>query len=140
MKSIVLVLAAGLIFASCSNNSPTTPTTTTPVAPPSVTETWQATLAVGATRFYSFSVALNGTVNLTLASLTENGEDSAAQLGLALGTPAGTGCAASTSVTMAAAADPQITGTYAPGIYCARVADVGNLGAPGSFRILIAHP
>ena len=125
--------------AGCSDDTPTSPSTET-VAPPSVTETWEGTLAVGGSRFYSFSVSQNGTVNVTLTNLLENGADSATQVGLALGYPAGTGCTANTSVTVAAAVDPQVTNTYKPGVYCAKIADAGNLSIPAQFRIVIAHP
>ena len=112
----------------------------TPLAPPSITETWSGTLAVGGSRFYSFSVGLNGTVNVTLTSLVENGQDSTTQVGLALGYPAGTGCTANTSVTNAPGADPQITNTYLPGVYCVKIADAGNLSGPAVFNLVIAHP
>ena len=82
----------------------------------------------------------NGTVNVTLASLVEGGVDSTTQLLIALGFPAGTGCTAAASVTMAAGADPQLTNTLAPGVYCARISDPGNLSGPAVFRMVIAHP
>lgn len=142
MRQSVCVLLGCLLAASCSKNdtSPSTTSSTVTVAPPSVTETWQNTLAVGGSRFYSFPVSLNGTVNVTLAKLTEGGQDSEAAVGLALGFPAGTGCTANTSVTATVGTDPQVTNTYAPGIYCVKISDAGNLSGPAEFRILVAHP
>jgi len=141
MKYAALLAIGCLLMAGCSDETPTTPSTPPPsVAAPSVTETWENTLAVGGLRFYSFSVGQNGTVNVTLAGLRENNADSSAQLGLGIGTPVATGCSANTSATYAAGSDPHISTVYAPGIYCVKVADPGNLGAVGQFRILIAHP
>jgi hypothetical protein len=34
----------------------------------------------------------------------------------------------------------QISGTYSPGIYCARVHDIGNLAAAASVYVTIDHP
>jgi hypothetical protein len=129
-----------LLLTGCSKDTPTTPSTGTTVAPPSVTETWENTLAVGGTRFYSFPVSLNGTVNVTLSSLREGGADSAAQVSLGVGVPAGTGCSANTPTGYSAGADPQLSSTYSPGIYCVKIGDPGNLTTPAAFRIVIAHP
>jgi hypothetical protein len=137
---IVAVLGS-LLFLGCGNSSSTTPSPTTlPVAPPSITETFSGALAVGASKFYSFSVASNGTVNITLTALTENSADSATQVGLAFGAPGGTACRVNNTVTVAAGSTPQITGTYPSGVYCAMISDVGNLSAPATFMISIAHP
>jgi len=132
-----------LWLSACGrNDTPTSPSTQAPpvINAPSVTETWENTLAMGATRFYSYSVGLNGTVNITLAALTVNDADSSAQLSLGWGTPAGTGCSVSSPTLVTAGTEPQVSTTSAPGIYCVRVSDPGNLTAPAMFRILIAHP
>lgn len=143
MRRIGLCACLAITFVACGNgDSPTSPSTPPPavINPPSVTEVWENTLAVGATRFYSYSVALNGTVNITLARLTENGADSSAQLNIGWGTPAGTTCAVSSPSLVSAGPEPQVSTTSAPGVYCVRLSDPGNLTAPGAFRILIAHP
>jgi hypothetical protein len=139
MKQSLALGLACLVCVGCSDDTPP-PSAPTPIAPPSVTETWEGTLAVGGSRFYSFAVGLNGTVNVTLSNLLQDGGESATQVGLALGYPAGTGCTANTSVTVAAATDPQVTNTYLPGVYCVKIADAGNLSGPAQFRIVIAHP
>ena len=135
-------LAIGcLLTAGCDDKSPSSPSPTPPtVAPPSVTEAWENTLAVGGLRFYSFSVGQNGTVNVTLESLIENNADSSAQLGLGIGFPVATGCSANAASTYSAGPDPQISTVYAPGIYCVKIQDPGNLGGPARFRVVIAHP
>lgn len=136
------MLGAWLLTGCGNDSAPTTPTptTTTTVNPPSVTEVWENSLAVGGTRFYSFTVGLNGTVNVTLERLTEGGADSTAQLNLGTGLPAGTGCNVAGTSAVSAGPEPQVSTTSAPGVYCARVSDPGNLALPASFRILIAHP
>lgn len=143
MRRIGLFGYLAVSLAACGNgDSPTSPSPSAPavINPPSVSEVWENTLAVGATRFYSYSVALNGTVNITLASLTENGADSSAQVNIGWGTPSGTTCAVSSPSLVSAGAEPQVSTTSAPGVYCVSVSDPGNLTAPGAFRILIAHP
>ena len=141
MKYAARLAIGCLLMAGCSDESPSSPSTTPPtVAEPSITETWENTLAVGGLRFYSFPVGQNGTVNVTLASLIENNADSYAQLGLGIGLPAATGCSANTAATYSAGSDPQISTVYAPGIYCVKIQDHGNLGSPARLRIVIAHP
>jgi hypothetical protein len=62
------------------------------------------------------------------------------QMQLGLGTPEGTGCTVTAPITVAAGTAAQITGPQNAGVYCARIADIGNLFAPASFSITIAHP
>ena len=136
-----LLVALALIATACSSETPTSPTTsdTASVAPATLNETYSGTLPVGGLRFYSFTVVQNGTVNLTLTSL---GQAIATDVGveLTLGQPSGTGCVARTSVTVSVeTAAPHITGTFAPGVYCARVADTGNLPSTASFVVAIEH-
>ena len=137
-----LLLAVALLAAGCGSDSPASPSsnsTTATVAPATLTETYSSSLPIGGSKFYSFMVVQNGTVNLTLQSLGESiGTDVAIEL--TLGQPAGTGCTPKTTVTVSLdTAAPHVTGTFAPGVYCARVADVGNLPATAPFTVLIEH-
>ena len=61
-------------------------------------------------------------------------------LGVAIGTPSGTGCSGGTVTSVAAGTDAQVTGTYSPGRYCVNVSVVGNSEAPATFTVTIAHP
>jgi hypothetical protein len=139
---------ASLIFsAACSHNSVTDPSLTssssdsTTVAAPTVTEAFNGTLPVGGFKFYSFNIALNGTVNVTLKSVTGTNVPSTIQLGLGIGQPSGNDCAATVNATAASTfAAPQATGTFGPGVFCVRVYDVGNLANTAAFQISIAHP
>jgi hypothetical protein len=96
-------------------------------------------LSVGGSRFYSFTVVQNGIINLTLTSLGP-GLPGDVAIELSLGQPAGTGCSASSTVTATLdTAAPHLTGTFPPGVYCARVTDTGNLSAAAQFVVAIEH-
>ena len=133
-----------LLSAACSKNStsttptPTTPTPT-PVTTPTVSENFTSTVPVGGAVFYSFNIDVNGTVNVTLNSVGGAGVPATVQLGIGIGTPAGVDCTVTSSVTAAAGASPQLTGTFGPGLFCVRIYDVGNLFGPAAFRATIAH-
>ena len=137
-----LLVALALTAAACGSDTPTSPTsaTTTPtVAPATLSETYNGTLPIGGSRFYSFTVVENGTVNLTLVSLGQAIPPDVA-VELTLGRPSGTGCTATTSVNVTIeTAAPHLTGTFAPGVYCARVGDTGNLPLTASFVVAIEH-
>jgi hypothetical protein len=149
MRATTATILALMFFGTaCSHSSTTSPSatssTTTPattVAVPTVFEPFTGTVPVGGFRFYSFNIAANGTVNVTLNAVSGAGVPSTVQLGLGIGQPGGTDCAATTNVTAGTtAAPPQLTGTFGPGLFCVRVFDVGNLFAPANFNITIAHP
>lgn len=144
MRALLLSCALAAI-AACGSDTPTSPTdpTTTPtttVAEPTVTEDFIGVVAVGGFQFYSFTVTTNGTVNVTMTGVSGAMVPATVMLGLGLGQPNGTDCTTTTNLNTAAGSTPQITGTYAPGVYCVRVADIGNLFAPAQFNIGIAHP
>lgn len=138
--ALALAVASGACDRGSSTTAPTDTTTVTTVADPAITEVFNGRVVAGGAAFYSFSVTSNGTVNLTLAAVTGLGVPSTVWLGLGIGTPNGEDCSTTTSLSAQAASVPQITGTYAPGVYCVRVYDVGNLAAPASFSVAIAHP
>jgi hypothetical protein len=144
MTSVRLAMFGLLLFAAaCSKDNTTTPTTptstTTPVTTPTVTENFQSTVPIGGFAFYSFNIAANGTVNVTLNSVSGTVVPSTVQLGIGIGTPAGVDCATTSSVTAAAGAAAQLTGTFGPGLFCVRIYDVGNLFGPAAFKATIAH-
>jgi hypothetical protein len=127
--------------AGACDDAPTTPTTTAdPPAAVAVTETFEETVSVGGSIFYSFSVPLNGTVEIRLASVGGSGVPPTVWLGVGIGSPSGTECSTTTVVNTAAGETPQLTGTYAPGVYCAKVSDIGNLLSPATFSVVIGHP
>lgn len=99
-------------------------------------------LPVGGSRFYSFTVSEAGTASLMLASLARdaNGPALPASVALGLGVPRGIDCATTSSVTTGAALTVQISVDLQPGIYCARIADIGALTEPVAFAVRIAFP
>src|SRR5512135_918401 len=94
-----VICLLGLLAAACGNNNPTTPST--PAGP--TTEVFTGTLAPQGESFYSFTVATAGQVSITLASLvpTAPGPAISTVMGLGVGTPSGTECAVTNSVTTA---------------------------------------
>lgn len=140
------LLGVLVLCGACSHNSTTEPSltstsSTTTAAAPTVSEAFTGTLPVGGFRFYSFNIAANGTVNVTLNSVSGAGVPSTVQLGLGIGQPSGADCAATVNATAGSTASaPQATGVFGPGVFCVRVYDVGNLFAPAAFSITIAHP
>ena len=140
MRLLLVGFLAGALFATgCDSKDSTTTPTKTPAAP-SVTETFEGTVRVGASAFYSFQVSQYGTVNLTLNSLQVGGELSDAAMGLTIGQPSAQDCFSSITQTAAAGSTPQVTGSFEAGIYCVKIADGVPLPSPGSFNITIAHP
>src|SRR5712672_3301470 len=97
---LLLVILLLAMTAACGGNSTTSPaSTSSTVASPTTTETFSGVLLVGGYSFYSFVVSQNGTVNVTLVSVAGSAGaavPSTVTLGLAIGTPSGTGCTGGT--------------------------------------------
>lgn len=91
-------------------------------------------------RFYSFTVPQDGLVSLTLLELAENGEPSSALVNIGIGIPQGTGCSVVDSRTTGVDVKPQFQDFFEAAVYCARVADVGNLTSDAAFALNIAYP
>ena len=146
---IGLLLAAALTVSGCDDNT-TSPTdtsstsTTTTVASPTITEVFSGRVGAGGSAFYSFSVVENGTVNVTLSDVGGTSVPPSVWLGVGLGTPSGEDCTTASTVNTASSttngSSVHLTTTYAPGVYCVRVWDIGNLIAVASFNVTIAHP
>lgn len=122
---LIAVIAAS---AACGKDSPTT------------TEEFDSTVAVGGSKFYSFTTTTYGTIQITLTGVSGQFVPSTVMLAVGLGQPSGTDCVTTTSVNAAAGTSPQVTGAYDAGVYCAKISDIGNLFAPASFTATIAYP
>jgi hypothetical protein len=145
MRVVALALIVGVLgsigcgHSSTAPSTTTTTTTTTSSAPAITTETFSGTLGVGATTFYPFTVAETGTVTATLVSIGGTGVPSTVQVRLGIGTADDVGCNA-TAMQIVNTSSPVVTSSESPGNYCANITDVGNLFAPATFTVNIAHP
>jgi len=136
-----------VLLVACSNDqsvtAPADPGETTSaeetVASPTTTEAFSGTLEVASAASFAFVVLENGTVNVTLVEVGGTLVPPTIMLGLGIGTPSGRGCSSSPTMVQAGA-EPQVSVTLAPGRYCVGLSDVGNLLAPATFFITIAHP
>src|SRR5215510_7059726 len=107
-KTAALCAVAGLVLfttACGKSNSPTTPTRTPAAA--SKSERYVATMGVGGSTFYSFSVSQYGTVNVTLTAVS-GFNDPTVGIGLGLGIPSGFNCSATSTATASAGSTPQL--------------------------------
>jgi hypothetical protein len=138
-RACLLGLLGGVVItatSACGSNASTAPK----VEPPSTTEVWSSTLTLGATRFYSFNVPLEGNVTVVLSTLTENGVASSEQVTVGLGSPRGTDCSVGGSVVAGASDAAILSGSQTAGIYCIRVWDNAQLTNTAAFSVNITHP
>lgn len=138
-RSCLLGLLAGAVIttaAACGADSSTAPT----VEPPSTTEVWSGTLTVGASKFYSFSVPLSGTVSVQMKTLTQNGAATSESITIGLGAPRASDCSVSGSVAASGSDAVLLSGVQAAGIYCIRIWDNAQLTKTTAFSVNINHP
>lgn len=135
-----LALAAVVSSAAC-DGSPSASTSPSAVPADAVTtENFSATVPVGGSVFYSFSIAQWGNVAVTLTGVSGGELPEQPALALAVGQPSGTGCNVAATTTATPGEAPQVTGAWGPGIFCVKVADPGTLVAPVHFSAAVAHP
>ena len=143
---IATVLLSG---AGCSEpkfelpTSPTddTSTTTTATSTSATNQAFSGTLGVRGERFYSFTVPSTQTVQLILDQL-ENGAGVSltAPVVLGLGIPRGTSCGLLFSTAATASESPKFNEPLTAGVYCASLADPGNLTEPAVFNLRVEFP
>jgi hypothetical protein len=134
MRRIAIAVAAALTMA-CEASTPTGPITLR-------TETFTGSLAVGASRFYSFTVTAGGTVSVTLASVTSqaDGATLTQPLEIGIGVPAGTGCSTSVATSVSSGLVTQLQMSAGTGVHCVRVSDTAGLPLPINFSLRFTHP
>lgn len=130
-----VALAAAVLPAGCGDDGPVTPTQpSTP--PPTVTTEFSGTLTVNGAATHPFVTGRSGQITVTLTELAPN---SAAVIGVSLGTWNGVTCQtvlANDNATQAA----QIIGNAGnAGNFCVRVYDVGRLAAPTTYALAVVH-
>ena len=141
---VTTVLCLSLTATACDDSStatsPSDTSSTTPtVATPTITELFAGRVNVSGSAFHSFSVAKRHGQR-HLGRSRRRRRPIHGLLGLGIGTPSGEDCSTTTTVNTAAGAAVHLTGTYAPGVYCVRVWDIGNLAAMAAFNVTVAHP
>lgn len=138
------VLGAVLALAACGgdgSSSTSTPTSASAtIAEAAITEEFSGTLAVKGANWYPFDVSAYGTVNVQLASIGGALVPPTVMVSLGQGTLSDNDCSVASPTTTTAASSPQLTATLDVGTYCVRISDVGNLFAPATFTITVAHP
>lgn len=137
MKRLAILSAVLVVsITACSDDTPTTPTTTPTVTVTDVFPTSDAgTISVNGAVTHDFS-AKAGDVVVVLSSF---GPDSTANVGLALGTWNGTGCQLIITNDTARQGST-ITGRATDtGGLCVRIYDAGKLTEPVAYRISVTH-
>ena len=139
-RLLAMAAVAALMVACGDDNS----TATSPTAPTtsSASVTYAGTIDAGGSRFYSFTNAAAGSITAFLASVTttDTRVPLALPLELGIGTPAGTGCATTTTQIVAPGLVSQMNVSLATGVFCLRVADAGELKGPVTFAVRFIHP
>lgn len=133
-----LAAAACLALTAGCDNSGGNNALTGP-SPQLTTETFTGGFDTGGSAFHVFTVAVAGEVDI---DLTAAGPPSTIFMGLGVGAPQNGTCALFTggSVSTPAGAIPQLVGTAGAGQYCVAVFDVGNIAAPITYTVTVAHP
>jgi hypothetical protein len=135
MKVIALIVVLGLAaFASaCGDDSPTTPTTSTPT-----TTEFSSRLQPGGSAARSFDATAAGKVDVTLNEAGGAGT----RVGIGIGVPSAgvSSCALTSSVIAAAGASPLFSTSVDPGSYCVAIFDPGTLAAAIDFKITLVFP
>jgi len=131
----MVVLAAMLgASAACGDDEPT-PTEPTPVRT-TTTRTFEGTLTVNGARTHDFTATGSGEIRLTLTALAP---DSAARIGVSLGTWNGAVCQVVLANDNATQGAVVVGNAGAAGNFCARVYDVGLLSAPTDYSLTVVH-
>jgi hypothetical protein len=105
-----------------------------------VSEQFTAVVAVGGSRFYSFTTSTYGTINATLDSVSGDFVPATVMVNLGIGQPSGTDCLTTTSLNTASGSSVQVTGAFEAGVYCVKVTDIGNLYGPAAATVTVAYP
>ncbi len=138
MKLLAVVGLLVCVLAGAGCRSETTLPDYTIVSP--VTQTFQGTLGLQGSAFFSFIVGNPDPVNITLASLTKSsGVAVTTSVRLGFGVPSGETCSTTSAVTTASGLQAQVLQVISAGTYCVIISDTGALTEPVNFAIKIKH-
>lgn len=135
-----LLLAAALAALAACGSSSTSTTATAPTSPATTTDSFTGTVAQSGSINHVFAVAANGTVTISLTSVSPLATMS---LGLAVTNSDGANCLTTiTQTANARAGTVALTGTATSGNYCVRVFDSGNIppSTDVSYTVQVLHP
>lgn len=127
---LMSVLAAA---AACGDDPPTAPEQ--PVQRPTVTEEFTGRLNVNGGATHSFTTG-SGQISVTITELVP---DSAAVIGVSLGTWNGSACQIVLANDNATQSGSVLGTASGPGSFCARVYDVGKLTAATEYKVTVVH-
>jgi hypothetical protein len=133
-------LVAAAIGAACTTADPTPNLTPVVVTPPTKTDTFNGTVAVGQSSAFPFTVTNVGNLSITL---TAAGPPPTIAMQVGVGQVQFDGSCAlfpNGFKTVPAGTTPQIGATQIPaGSYCVAITDVGNATVPVTFSITVMH-
>jgi hypothetical protein len=133
--SLTSLLLAASLAAACGDDTPTTPTDTTP--PVAITEEFSETLNPNGGRTHEFPVDRAGTVTARLTALAP---DDTVTVGLSLGTWNGSSCKIEIAKDDATLTAGTVIGTATgTGLLCVRIYDVGDLTASTDYTVTVEH-
>jgi hypothetical protein len=133
LSALFFVSLLGGTSGCGDDNEPTTPTEPTR---PTTTRTFTGTVTVNGARTHEFNATGSGRIDVTLTSLAP---DSAARVGVSIGTWNGSACQ------IVIANDNATQGTLvagnasAAGAFCVRVYDVGQLSGAADYTVTVVH-
>jgi hypothetical protein len=119
---------------ACGDEEPITPTQPTPR--PEVTQEFEGSLGINGARTHDFTTNGSGQITVTLTELTPN---SAAEIGMSLGTWNGATCQIVIARDRASQTAVVIGQAGGAGSYCVRVHDAGELRAPTDYKVRVVH-
>lgn len=133
-KLVVVALPLMLAVSACESALDSIPTTPNPVE---VTETFSGTVNINGAATHTFFTTATGEVTATLTSL---GDNPPAQIGISLGTFAGSTCSLVLTNDKAVVTSV-VSGvvTTLGGSLCVRIYDVGSLTASVPYEIRVNH-
>jgi hypothetical protein len=130
---LLMTVLAGA--AACGDDTPTAPTEPPPQRP-TTTVPFEGVVTVNGAVTHPFNTGGSGLITVTVTALSP---DSAAVLGVSLGTWNGTACQIVIANDNATQASVVIGNAGGVGSYCARVYDVGKLTAPSAYTLTVVH-
>ena len=138
----LLAVIVSLAAVACGDDAATPTSPSIPDASVDrVSRMFTGTLTPHGSTFFSFTVAQDSGVFLTLASLTPTSGRGTVEtpVDLGIGTPRGTGCAVAQSVATSADLAAQIRAWRSAGVQCVSVSDAGRLTGDVAFAVRIGY-